>query len=556
MKHLKYLQKIQMKKVTIAALVLTVGMATTLREDHGKMFEISKNIEIFTSLYKELNMYYVDDVDPSKLMRTGVDAMMASLDPYTNYISESDIEGYRYLTEGKYSGIGVSFQKSGDWLFVESVFEGSPAQKAGLKAGDKISAVDGKSAKRRELEELDEILKGTAGTDVELSVMRPQLDGSDKELKIKVLRDEITEQNVPYYAMLNETVGYIVLTTFSRDAGQNVANAFKELKTKNPTMKSLVFDLRGNGGGLLHEAVNICNIWLPKGDTIVSTRGKVIEWDRGYRTLNQSVDEQMPIVVLVDKFTASASEIVSGALQDYDRAVVMGQRTYGKGLVQNVRDIGYNSKLKLTTSKYYIPSGRCIQAVRYEKGKPVEIPDAQRERRYTRSGRPVLGGGGIKPDVLLEKNGDFGLMKTLKDKFYLFDYVTQFCLKNPTIAEPDKFRFTEFDDFVNFIEKRGFQYDSETEKLVKQLEENAAKEKYLTAIQSELSLVKNKIQSDKKNDLMKHKAEIEHEIEREIVERYYFQKGQIKISLRNDPEVIEAIKTLDNISRYKSILKK
>lgn len=556
MKHLKYLQKIQMRRVTIAALVLTVGMATTLREDHGKMFEISKNIEIFTSLYKELNMYYVDDVDPSKLMRTGVDAMMASLDPYTNYISESDIEGYRYITEGKYSGIGVSFQKSGDWLFVESVFEGSPAQKAGLKAGDRVTAVDGKSAKGRDLEELDEILKGTAGTDVELSVMRPQLGVADKDLKIKVLRDEITEQNVPYYGMLNETVGYIVLTTFSRDAGQNVANAFKELKAKNPNIKGLVFDLRGNGGGLLHEAVNICNIWLPKGDTIVSTRGKVIEWDRGYRTLNQAIDEQMPIVVLVDKFTASASEIVSGALQDYDRAVIMGQRTYGKGLVQNVRDIGYNSKLKLTTSKYYIPSGRCIQAVRYEKGKPVEIPDAERERRYTRSGRPVLGGGGIKPDVLLAKTDDFGLMKTLKEKFYLFDFVTQYCLKNPVIAEPEKFHFTDFDDFVNFLEKRGFQYDSETEKLVKQLEENAAKEKYLVAIQSELSLVKTKIQSDKKNDLMKHKAEIEREIEREIVERYYFQKGQIKISLRNDPDVTEAIKTLDNIGRYKSILKK
>jgi carboxyl-terminal processing protease len=556
MKHLKYLQKFPMKKITLSALALTVGMATTLREDHGKMFEISKNIEIFTSLYKELNMYYVDDVDPSKLMRTGVDAMMSSLDPYTNYISESDIEGYRYITEGKYSGIGVSFQKAGEWLFVESVFEGSPAQKAGLKVGDKITTVDGKSAKGRDLDELDEILKGTAGTDVELGVLRPQLNTIDKDLKIKVVRDEITEHNVPYFSMLNENVGYVVLTTFSRDAGQNVANAFKELKSKNPNMKGLIFDLRGNGGGLLHEAVNICNIWLPKDDTIVSTRGKVIEWDRGYRTLNQPIDEQMPIVVLVDKFTASASEIVSGALQDYDRAVIMGQRTYGKGLVQNVRDIGYNSKLKLTTSKYYIPSGRCIQAVRYEKGKPVEIPDAERERRYTRSGRPVLGGGGIKPDVLLNKNDDFGLMKTLKDKFYLFDYVTQYCLKNPSIAEPEKFHYTEFDDFVNFLEKRGFQYDSESEKLVKQLEDNAAKEKYLSAIQSELTLVKSKIQSDKKNDLMKHKAELEREIEREIVERYYFHKGQIKISLRNDPDVTEAVKILDNTTRYKSILKK
>ena len=548
--------KFERKKWLLAIVaVAVIAVAGTRKTDHGKYFEISKNIEIFTNLYKELNTYYVDDLDPSKLMRTGVDAMLNSLDPYTNYISESDIEGYRLITEGKYNGVGASFDKYADAVFVTDIFEGSPAQKSGLKAGDKIVSVDGKSAKNKSVEEIFDILKGAPGTDVELSIARPQLDGSDKSLKIKVVRDEVTEQNVPYHGMLNDKIGYIVLTTFTRDAGANVEKAFKDLKEKNPNIKGVVFDLRDNGGGLLNEAVNICNIWIPKGEPVVTTKGKVVDWDRSFKTLNPSVDEQMPIVVLVDKGTASASEIVSGTLQDYDRAVVMGQRSFGKGLVQNMRDIGYNSKLKLTTAKYYIPSGRCIQAVKYENGKPVELPDSAAAAFKTRGGRVVRDGGGVKPDVLLEKSDDIGLLKTLKEKFFIFDYVTQFALKNPTVEEPEKFRFTQFDDFVSFLGKRNFQYDSESEKLLKKLKTESKKEKYAT-IDAELAAIESKISVDKKNDLTKHKDEIINEIEKEIVARYFFEKGLIKIGLRNDLEIQEAIKLLDDAPRYKLLLAK
>ena len=552
MKKMTFLKQ---RNLWIFSAMALIFVAAHERADHGKYFEISKNIEIYTTLYKELNTYYVDDLDPSKLMRTGVDAMLNSLDPYTNYISESDIEGYRFMTEGKYNGVGATFDKLGEFVFVNEVFEGSPAQKAGLKSGDKIKAVDGKSSVSRSVDEVGDIMKGAAGTDVELTIIRPQITG-EKEMKIKVVRDEVTEQNVPYHGMLNDKIGYIVLTTFTRDAGENVAKAFKDLKEKNPNIKGLVFDLRDNGGGLLNEAVNICNIWIPKGEMVVTTKGKVVDWDRSFKTLNPSGDEQMPIVVLVDRGTASASEIVSGTLQDYDRAVIMGQRSFGKGLVQNLRDIGYNSKLKLTTAKYYIPSGRCIQAVSYDKGKPVEISDSMRAVFKTRSGRPVLDGGGIKPDVMVAKMGDFGLMKTLKDKFLIFEYVTQFCLKNEKIEEPEKFRFTQLDDFVDFLTKKNFQYDSESEKLLKKLKEESIKDKYAATIEADLKSIESKIKTDKKNDLIKHKDEIVSELERQIVARYYYEKGQIKIGLRNDSEISEAIKLLDDPARYKSLLKK
>jgi carboxyl-terminal processing protease len=544
------------KHIAAATAIVLLLVAAAPTGDHNKFFEISKNIEIFTNLYKELNTYYVDDVDPSKLMRTGVDAMLNSLDPYTNYYSESDIEGYRIMTEGKYNGIGATFEQAADYIFVEDPAEGSPAQKAGLKAGDKLLTIDGKTTKGRTIEEIGDVLRGAPGTDVELLVARPQLNGADKEIKLKIVRDEVTEQNVPYHGMLNEKIGYIILTTFTRDAGQNVANAFKDLKEKNPKIEGLVFDLRGNGGGLLNEAVNICNIWIPKGELVVVNKGKVVDWDRNFKTLNPSIDESMPIVVLVDKGTASASEIVSGTLQDLDRAVVLGQRSYGKGLVQNMRDIGYNSKLKLTTAKYYIPSGRCIQAVHYEKGKPVEIADSLRNSFTTKSGRKVLDGGGIKPDVFIEKDKDFGLMKTLKEKFYIFDYVTRFRLKHDSITTADDFHFTDFEDFTAYLSQRNFQYDSETERMLKKMKLEATKEKYAEAIDSDLVAIENKIKSDKKNDLFKHRAEIINALEKEIVARYYYQKGEIKIALRNDIEVKEAIQLLQNSEKYKGLLRK
>ncbi len=537
--------------------VFVIGTAAHEKAGDGKYFEISKNIEIFTNLYKELNTNYVNELDPSKLMRTGVEAMLTSLDPYTNYISESDIEGYRFITEGKYNGVGASFDKTGDEVLVTEIFEKSPAQKGGLKAGDRIIAVDGKNAKGKSVEEVGDALKGAGGSSVELTVSRMQTDGNFKTIRVKLNRDEITEQNVPYSGLVGEHVGYIVLTTFTREAGDNVRKAFLDLKAKDPQLKGVILDLRNNGGGLLNEAVNICNIWLPKDQLVVATKGKVIEWDRSFKTLNPSDDEQMPLTVLVNKGSASASEIVSGTLQDCDRAVIMGQRSYGKGLVQNIYDIGYNSKLKITTAKYYTPSGRCIQAVKYENGKHVDIPDTLRAAFKTKAGRPVLDGGGIKPDVLLLRNDDFGLMHALKEKFVLLDFVTKYSLTHDSasVGAPENFHYTDFDAFTSFLSTHNFQYESESEKYLKKMREEVVKEKSDETLAPEITALENKIKSEKKNDLMRHKESILHEIEKEIVARYFFERGTIKTNLRNDDEIKSAVALFNDAARYKSILK-
>ncbi len=546
------------RALLILPVILFVGIAARERAGDGKYFEISKNIEIFTNLYKELNTNYVNELDPSKLMRTGVEAMLNSLDPYTNYISESDIEGYRFITEGKYNGVGASFDKLNDDVLVTEIFEKSPAQKGGLKTGDRIVAVDGKKASGKSIEEVGDALKGSAGSSVELSVSRMQTDGSFKNQRIKLTRDEISEQNVPYSGLVGEHVGYIVLTTFTRESGDNVRKAFLDLKAKDPNLKGVILDLRNNGGGLLNEAVNICNIWLPKDQLVVATKGKVIEWDRSFKTLNSSDDEQMPITVLVNKGSASASEIVSGTLQDYDRAVIMGQRSYGKGLVQNIYDIGYNSKLKITTAKYYTPSGRCIQAVKYENGKHVDIPDSLRAAFKTKNGRPVLDGGGIKPDVLLPRADDFGLMRALKEKFILLDFVTKYTLTHDSasLGAPENYRYTDFEAFTDFVTKSGFKYDSESEKYLKKLREEAVKEKTDAALSSEINALDDKIKSEKKNDLMRHKEDILHEIEKEVVARYYFERGTIQTNLRNDDEIKSAVSLFNDAQKFKNLLNK
>ncbi len=537
--------------------VFGISIAAHEKAGDGKYFEISKNIEIFTNLYKELNTNYVNELDPSKLMRTGVEAMLTSLDPYTNYISESDIEGYRFITEGKYNGVGASFDKTGDEVLVTEIFEKSPAQKGGLKAGDRIIAVDGKNAKGKSVEEVGDALKGAGGSSVELTVSRMQTDGNFKTIRVKLNRDEITEQNVPYSGLVGEHVGYIVLTTFTREAGDNVRKAFLDLKAKDPQLKGVILDLRNNGGGLLNEAVNICNIWLPKDQLVVATKGKVIEWDRSFKTLNPSDDEQMPLTVLVNKGSASASEIVSGTLQDCDRAVIMGQRSYGKGLVQNIYDIGYNSKLKITTAKYYTPSGRCIQAVKYENGKHVDIPDTLRAAFKTKAGRSVLDGGGIKPDVLLSRSDDFGLMHALKEKFVLLDFVTKYSLTHDSasVGAPENFHYTDFDAFMGFLSTHNFQYESESEKYLKKLREEIVKEKSDETLAPEITALENKIKSEKKNDLMRHKNAILHEIEKLIVARYFFERGTIQTNLRNDDEIKSAVALFNDATRYKSILK-
>ncbi len=534
----------------IALAILFTTVSTTYKGDHGKYFEISKNIEIFTNLYRELNTYYVDELDPSKLMRVGMDAMLESLDPYTNYISESDIEGYRFMTEGKYTGIGAQFALMDKYPTITQIYENTPAQKAGLKAGDVVEAIDGRSALSKSATDVNDVMKGYPGTSVELTIKRP---GESKSQKVTLTREEVSVENVPYSGLIADDIGYVVLTTFTRQAGANIANKFKKLKEENPNLKGIVLDLRGNGGGLLTEAVNLCNVFIPKGEVVVSTRGKIKDWDRSFKTLNKPVDEEIPLIVLIDKNSASASEIVSGTLQDLDRGVLIGQRSYGKGLVQNMHDVGYNAKLKVTTSKYYIPSGRCIQSVQYKNGEPVNIADDKREVFKTRAGRKVLDGGGVKPDVFIDPDDNSNILTTLRDKHLIFDYVTQFALKNKTVAAVEDFKFADWNDFISFLNTKDFNYNTETEKLLNQLKERADEDGYL--VESDLKSLENKIIESKKNDLNKHKEAIIDMIEKEIASRYYFQNGKIKIGLRNDLEIKEAINLINDPAKYNSILK-
>lgn len=532
-------------------LLFTLSLLTLslLASGQGKYFDISKNLEIFANAYRELNHSYVDELDPNKVMRAGLDAMLADLDPYTNYISETDIEGYRIQTDGAYNGLGAEGKQIGDYVTITEIYEKSPAHKAGLKVGDAILAVEGQSAKGRTASQMLEFLRGFPGTKTELLVRRP---GESKDLKITLERDEVDIPNVPHFGLVAENVGYVNLTTYTRDASRNVANALEDLKKKNPGLKGLILDLRGNGGGLLNEAVSLVNVFVPRGEFVVSTKGKVPEWDNSFRTFNNPVDENIPLVVLLDKWSASASEVTSGALQDLDRAVIMGQRSYGKGLVQNMKDIGYNAKVKLTTAKYYIPSGRCIQAVRYKNGEPVDIPEAERAQFKTRNGRIVHDGGGIKPDVVLPHDTATGVVKALLDQNVIFDYVTQYALKHKSIDSVEVFAFSDWDDFSKFVQSKNFDWETATEKKINELKTLAASENL--PLSADIQALENKIKAEKKGEMAKNKARILHEIEQEIVGRYYFQRGKVRKSLKNDPEVDEAVKLLNDPSKYQSIL--
>jgi carboxyl-terminal processing protease len=536
-------------KVSVLLAILVGGMATTYHAGGDKYFEILKNIEIFANLYKEVNTNYVDEIDPGKLMRTGIDAMMGSLDPFTNYISESDIEGYRFMSEGKYHGIGALSEKIGDFVTITELYKDQPAEKAGLKVGDQLLAVDGKDVKNRNPDDINNILRGFPGTEVELTIRRP---GKKDDFKVKLVREEVEVPNVPYQGLVSNDIGYISLTIFTRDAGANVAGALKELKTNNPGLKGIILDLRGNGGGLLTEAVNVVNAFVPKGELVVTTKGKVKDWDRSFKTMGAPVDEEIPLAVLINKNSASASEIVSGVFQDYDRGVLVGQRSYGKGLVQNTYDIGYNSKVKLTTAKYYIPSQRCIQSVEYKNGEPVDIADEKRAQFKTRNGRTVLDGGGVKPDIYLDAETDIPVVKALLEQHFIFDYVTQFCLKNETIAAVEDFRFTNWSDFMQFLGQRNFEYDLESEKLLKQLKEKSGKEGF--SLDAEIKTMEGKIKASKQNEIEKYKQVITNILEKEIAGRYYYQRGKTQMGLRNDQEISQAIEVLRDPAKYNKLL--
>lgn len=542
------------KKVVLIALIGMVGFGAMSFK--GSYFEISKNLDIFASLYKELNTYYVDDIEPADLMRKGIDAMLKSLDPYTNYISEAEIEGYKMQTTGKYGGIGAAIRKVEDFVVISEPYEGFPAHKAGLRAGDVIKEIEGKSAKGKNTDEVSKILRGNPGTDVKIKIQRP---GESRDLPFTLTREQIKLKSVPYYGMLDDETGYIKLKSFTDKCGRDVANAYTELKEKHD-MKQLVFDLRGNPGGLLNEAVNVSNIFVDKGEEIVSTKGKIKEWEKSYVARNNPVDTDMPVAVLISNSSASASEIVSGVIQDLDRGVVVGQRTFGKGLVQTTKNVGYNSKLKLTTAKYYIPSGRCIQAINYSEkaddGSVKKIPDSLKTEFKTRNGRVVYDGGGVEPDVDVERKKYANISRTLSSKQHIFNYATEYYQSNDKIAEPEDFKLTDadYDDFVKFVEGRKVSYETKSEKLLEDLKKSTEKEKYYDAVKDDIADLEAIIKSDKERDLVKHKEEIKRLLELEIISRYYFSNGKVKASLQTDEDVAAAIKILNNKTEYEAIL--
>ena len=515
----------------------------------SKYFDIAKNLEIFANAYREVNHSYVDQLDPNQLMRRGLDAMLTGLDPFTNYISETDVEGWRIQSDGQYNGVGASGRRMGDYVVVTEIIENSPAHKSGMKVGDVLLSIEGQSAKNRTEQEVQQFLRGFPGTRANIMVQRP---GESKEIKITLERGEVIIPNVPHSGLVAENIGYVNLTTFTQNAGGNVAEAVIKLKEKNPGLKGVILDLRENGGGLLNEAIDLVNVFVPKGELVASTKGKVPEWDISLRTQGPPVDKDIPVVVLVNRHSASASEVTSGALQDLDRAVVMGQLTYGKGLVQNTKDVGYNAKIKLTTAKYYIPSGRCIQAVRYKDGVPVDIPESERAVFKTRNGRTVLDGGGVKPDVVLPVDTAEGIVKALLEQDVIFDFATEYTLKHPKIDSIEVFEFTAFDEFVQYVPKHKFQYRTKSESKLDELKALAEKEHL--PLGADLEALERKIQVAKQEELNRYKDRILHEIEQEIVGRYYFQRGKVRKNLVNDPEVKEAIRLLNDRPRYNAIL--
>ncbi len=519
-------------------------------------FEVSKNLDIFATLFRELNIYYVDETNPGDLMKKGIDDMLESLDPYTNYIPESEIEDYRYMTTGQYGGIGALIRQQGDYVVVSEPYEGFPAQKADLRAGDRILKINDVDTKGKKTEDISKYLKGQASTTLKLIIER---EGEKKPLEKVISREEIKIKSVPYYGMLTKNVGYIKLTGFTENAAGEVKSALLELK-KNTDLKSIVFDLRGNPGGLLKEAVDIVNIFVEKGTDVVSTRGKVKDWDKTHKAINAPVDLDIPIAVLVDRGSASASEIVSGSLQDLDRGVVIGQRSYGKGLVQQTRPLSYNAQLKVTVAKYYTPSGRCIQALDYshrnEDGSVAKVPDSLITAFKTKNGRIVYDGGGVAPDINVDVQKYSSILASLVTKNLIFDYATKYRIAHPTIAPAKEFKLTnaEYDAFLDYLNGKEYDYTTKTEKTIEELKADAKDDKNFDAISADIDALKLKIIHNKKEDLVKYSPEIKEFLEEEIASRYYFQNGRLEASFKDDKEIKEGIALLNDTEKYKKIL--
>ncbi len=538
-------------------LLVTVVALWGFASGDSRSFQVAKNLDIFNSIVKELDLFYVDTIDPNKTVREGIDAMLYSLDPYTEYYPEDDQAELEQMLKNSYGGIGsvITWNAKRKRSVISEPYEGMPAAEVGLKAGDVLLEIDGKDLMGKNNQQVSEMLRGQVGTSFKLKVERP---GEKKPLEFDIVRRSIQLPLIPYYGVVGDHVGYINLSTFSGRPAKEFKRAFLDLKKQG--IASLVIDLRNNGGGLLDESVEIANYFLPRGKTLVTTKGKIEQASNTYKTLREPIDLDIPIAVLVNSVTASASEILAGSLQDLDRAVLVGTRTFGKGLVQTTRPLPYGGTMKVTTSKYYIPSGRCVQAIDYthrnEDGSVGRIPDSLTTVFHTAAGREVRDGGGVTPDIEVKQEKLPNILFYLVNDNLIFDYATDYCLKHPTIAAPEQFEVTDADyaDFKAKVKAAGFKYDQQTEKMLKNLKEMAEFEGYLEGASAEFDALEKKLQHNLDHDLDYFADDIRSLIAVEIVKRYYYQRGSIIQQLKDDKDLDAALEILGDTAAYRKML--
>ncbi len=548
-----------MKRALKISIVITIVSFVVLAfkpvSDNDRYFQIVKNLDIFATLFKEVNSYYVDEINPGELMKVGIDAMLKSLDPYTNYIPEDDIEDYLTMTTGEYGGIGALVDRKGGVNTVVMHYKDSPAEKAGLKIGDQILEINGISLEDKDSDDIGKLLDGASRSEIKLLIRRFD---RDEPFEVFLKREKITIDNVPYFGMINEDIGYIRLTDFTTKAGKEVGSALKELKEEGAA--KMILDLRGNPGGLLDEAVNVSNVFVPKGREIVSTKGKLDSWTKVYRAPAEAVDNEIPLVVLTDNGSASAAEIVSGVVQDYDRGVLVGRKTYGKGLVQQTRPLAYNSQLKVTTAKYYIPSGRCIQAIDYSSRNPDgsvgKIADSLKTEFTTSNGRIVYDGGGLDPDIHVEQFRYAPITYALMRKDLIFHYATEYYYGNEEIAKASEFALPDedYEYFVSWLTDKDYDYTTNVEKNLEKLIEVAKQEKYYPEIKEQIEALQKATLHNKESDLITFKKEIKALIEQEIASRYYLQQGAIESTFNKDRDILTAVDLLQDHDKYLSLL--
>ncbi|MFA8449243.1 MAG: S41 family peptidase [Bacteroidales bacterium] len=552
---IKRIKRLNLTYFLAIAFLCFLSNLGTAQEKNDNNFEIAKSLDIYSTIVKEVNTTYVDDVNQGELTKVSIDAMLKQLDPYTVYIPESQVEDYRFMTTGQYGGIGSIIQQRGDYVIIAEPYKGWPAQKAGLMAGDTIISIDGKDVTGKGNEKVSQMLKGEPGTTLSIQLNRY---GAKEPLKKELTREKIQVDDIPYYGMLDDNVAYIKLTGFTQGVASELKEHFQELKKDN-TVKGLVLDLRGNGGGLLSEAVDIVNAFVKRNEEVVTTRGRA-EKEHVFKTRMNPLDTDIPLIVLINKGSASASEIVSGAIQDLDRGVIVGQRSFGKGLVQNVVPLEYNAKMKITIAKYYIPSGRCIQAIDYShkdsKGHFENIPDSLIHEFKTKNGRPVFDGGGITPDFKTKPMNFEEISAYLYAKNFFFDFATMYRVKNAEIESPDKFRVSDaiYDEFLEFLKTREFDFKPHGLIVIDDLEKSAKFGGYLEKIEDQMQALKDSIVKSKEYSLEKFKPQIKELLRNEIVSRYYYQKGRVITALIDDPEITKSIEILNDQQLYNDIL--